>query len=36
MFMPYIYDLMIDNEEMWICIPNNSAMLIADCSLMDC
>lgn len=36
MFMPYIYDSMIDNDEMWFVTREGGAMLISDASLMDC
>ena len=35
-FMPYIYDIMIDNDELWFVTSNGVAMLIADCALQDC
>jgi hypothetical protein len=31
-----IYTLMLDNWEMWFVSKSGSAMIIADCSLMDC
>jgi hypothetical protein len=36
MFMPYIYDSMIDNDETWFVTKNGAAMLISDCQLIDC
>jgi len=36
MFMPYIYDSMVDNEECWVIYKYGFAILVSDASLMDC
>ena len=36
MFAPYIYDIMIENEEMWYVFGWARATQISDASLMDC
>lgn len=34
--LPYVWDMMIDNEETWFITHNGCAMILSDCSLMDC
>ena len=31
-----IYDLMLENWELWICTEYGTAMIVSDCSLLDC
>jgi len=31
-----LYDFMFENEEMWIITSKGGAIIISDCSLMDC
>lgn len=36
MFSIDIYESMLDNDETWFSLDNGNAMLVNDCSLLNC